>query len=406
MNKRLWTSLVLVSLATKAPLWGQSSIALTCPGQAVAGASVSCTVRLVLGTGVSADSLTFGAKVIPNGASPGLTSGVLSFTDSIGGAFSTSGNTYDSISVIWAGLKPALSGSQTLGSIAFALPASAGAAQSYAVSVAGASAALGSTAVNLSVGSPNTISIGSPSTLPLISTVATAAGGQPLVAPNTWVSVYGSNFTAAGFTDTWSNSIENGALPTALDGVSVTIGGESAYVAYVSATQINVLLPNVGFGPLQVTVTAKGGTSAPYTIASQQDAPALFVWPSDQPVATHLDYTYAVANGTFAGVTTVPASPGETIVLWGAGFGPTSSPAPLSIAIPNNVTYATSSNVTVTLGGAPIAVYNGVATLTPGNAGLYQIGVTIPASLPNGTYPLITNVNGANSPTLMLAVHD
>jgi len=49
-----------------------------------------------------------------------------------------------------------------------------------------------------------------------------------------------------------------------------------------------------------------------------------FLWPGSRVVATHLDYSYPIQVGTFAGVTTVPAKPGEVIVLWATGFGPTS----------------------------------------------------------------------------------
>jgi uncharacterized protein (TIGR03437 family) len=250
----------------------------------------------------------------------------------------------------------------------------------------------------------------SPATLnlPVISSVSTTAGGQSVIAPNTYVSIYGSNFAPASFTDTWTHLLPapTTPLPVTLDNVSVTIGGTAMYVQYVSATQINVLTPNIGFGPMQVTVTTTAGPSNAVTITSQQDIPAFFPWPNTQPVATHLDYTYAVAAGTFAGVTTVPAKPGEVILLWGAGFGPTTPVNPFGVAIPATPTYSTSSNVVVMLNGAPLTVYNNIATLTPGFAGLFQMGVTIPASLANGNYPLYTSVNGVTSPTLMLTVHN
>lgn len=264
---------------------------------------------------------------------------------------------------------------------------------------------------------PLTIGSG-PTNLPVIGTISTSAGGQSVVAPNTYVSLYGSNFAGAGFTDTWTTYIKNnnGNLPTTLDGVTVTAGGQYAYISYISATQINVLLPNVGLGPLQFVVTTTNGSSNQVMVNSQQYVPEYFEWPNAagnipndstrQPIATHLDYTYAAANGTFAGTTTVPAKPGETILLWGDGFGPTTPAFPFGVAIPTTATYNTSNNVTVTLNGAPITVISNVATLSPGFAGLFQMGVTIPASLANGTYPIIATINGVSSPTLTLTVHN
>jgi uncharacterized protein (TIGR03437 family) len=113
-----------------------------------------------------------------------------------------------------------------------------------------------------------------------------------------------------------------------------------------------------------------------------------------------------VANGTFPGTATVPAKPGETIVLWGAGFGPTTPANPFGVAIPSTSTYNTTNDVTVTINGAPVTVYENIATLSPGSAGLYQVGVTIPSSLANGTYPIVVSINGVTSPTLSLAVHN
>ena len=239
-----------------------------------------------------------------------------------------------------------------------------------------------------------------------------------MVAPNTYVSIYGTNFAAAGFTDTWTNYVKNnnGNLPIGLDGVSVTAGGQNAYIYYISNTQINVLLPNVGLGQIQFVVITAAGSSNAVTVTSQTQIPAFFPWPTPsgtvpgdstaQPVATHLDFTYAVSNGTFQGLTTVPAKPGETIVLWGSGFGPTTPATPFGIAVPTTTIYNTSNNVTVLLNGAPAPVYSNIATLAPGYAGLYQMGVTIPASLANGSYSITTSVNGVTSPTLTLVVHN
>lgn len=241
---------------------------------------------------------------------------------------------------------------------------------------------------------------------PTVAGVGNAAGGQSGVFPNAYLSIYGSNFTPAGFTDEWGKAIVNGQLPTSLDNVSVMIGNQPAYVSYVSSGQIDVLAPpDLGLGGMQVTVTANGATSDPFTVTSQQYGPAFFPWPNGQPVATHADYTWAVANGTYSGVTTVPAKPGEPIILWGTGFGPTKPAAPSGLAVPPTPTYYTANPITMTIGGTPASVY--ATALAGGFAGLYQVVVTVPANLANGNYPIVATVNGAASPPgVMLAVHN
>jgi uncharacterized protein (TIGR03437 family) len=175
------------------------------------------------------------------------------------------------------------------------------------------------------------------------------------------------------------------------------------YVEYLSSGQINVLLPNVGLGPLQVTVTTAAGTSPAFTVTSQQYSPAFFLWPDGQPVATHLNYTDAAMNGTL-GTATVPAAPGETIILWGTGFGPTTPTYPTGVAVPSTSTYLTATPVTVMIGGLPATVVS--AVLTSGSAGVYQIAVTVPATLVSGNYSVIASINGAATPSTTLAVQN
>jgi len=244
-----------------------------------------------------------------------------------------------------------------------------------------------------------TPSAGSPS--PVITGVSNSASGQAGVFPNAYVSLYGSGFAPAGTSDDWSKAIVNGKLPTTLDGVSVNIGNQSAYISYVSPSQVNVLVPDVGLGSMQVTLTTASGASAPVTVTSQQYSPAFFNLPGNQPVATHADYTLAVKNGTYS-VTTVPARPGEAIILWGTGFGPTNPAAPVGTAVPTSPTLYTSTPVTATVGNVPASVY--AAVLAPGFAGLYQVIVTVPSSLANGDYPVMVTVNGAQSNAWSLTV--
>lgn len=238
---------------------------------------------------------------------------------------------------------------------------------------------------------------------PMVAGVSNAAGGQAGVFPNTFVSIYGTNLAPAGTADPWDKAIVNNKLPTSLDGFSATIGGVAAYVSFVSPTQVNILVPNVGTGSMPLVVQTANGTSAPFTVNAQPYSPAFFPLPNNQPVATHTDYTLAVKNGTYPS-TTVPAKPGEAIILWGTGFGPTNPAYPVGSPVPLSPTYYVTVPATATIGGVTAAVY--ATALAGGFAGEYQLVVTVPPSLANGDYPVVASINGASSPVTTLTVHN
>jgi uncharacterized protein (TIGR03437 family) len=230
---------------------------------------------------------------------------------------------------------------------------------------------------------------------PAIASVVNAAGFQPGLVANSWVTIQGTNLALQ--TDDWSHSIVNGALPTSLDGVSVTMGGKPAYVYYISPGQLNVLAPNLPAGPATVTVTAPGGTSSSFTTTASLYGPAFFLWPGSQVVATRQDYSYAAKAGTFAGVTTVAAKPGDVLILWATGFGPTMPAAPSGVSAPASGGYSTASAPTVTINNTPAVVYG--AALAPGSAGLYQIAIQVPTTLADGDWPIQATIGGTLSPT-------
>ena len=243
--------------------------------------------------------------------------------------------------------------------------------------------------------------------LPVITSVFNAAGYQPGLTPQTFISITGSNLTT-GITDNWNNSFVGNQLPTSIDGVMVTIGGKFAYPNYISPTQINAVAPDVGYGSMTVTVTTPNGTSAAFSTVSSQVSPAFFMWPpaaQPQPVATHGDYSLAVASGTFPGLSTIPAKPGEIISLWGTGFGPTNPAAPAGVVVPSGQAYNLPALPVLTLNNQPCVVYG--AVLVNGGAAEYQVAFQVPASMPNGSWPLSVLVDGVASPTgVYLTVHN
>jgi uncharacterized protein (TIGR03437 family) len=232
-------------------------------------------------------------------------------------------------------------------------------------------------------------------TLPVITAVVNGASFLPGLTPNAFITINGTNL--ATVSDDWSNSIVNGVLPTTLHGVSVSIGGQPAYLEYVSPIQINAIAPNIAAGPAPVTVTNSFGTSIAFGATAQTFGPAFFPWPNGHIVATRQDFSYAISNGTFTGTATVPAKPGDVIILWGTGFGPTTPSTPVGTEVPSTSTYLTANNVTVTVGGANATVYG--AALAPGFAGTFQVAIQVPTTLADGEYPVVATVGGVQSPS-------
>jgi uncharacterized protein (TIGR03437 family) len=131
--------------------------------------------------------------------------------------------------------------------------------------------------------------------------------------------------------------------------------------------------------------------------------PAFFEWPASQVVATTQSFAYVAASGTFPAVSTTPAKPGDVIILWGTGFGPTTPTAPTGVETPSDQIYSAMVAPTITINNIPAIVYG--AALAPGFAALYQIAIQVPPSLADGNWPVVASVGGVMSPsTLVLAV--
>jgi len=227
---------------------------------------------------------------------------------------------------------------------------------------------------------------------PAIASVANAGGYQTNFASATWVAIFGSNLSQ--ITYTWQGvDIVKGALPTTLQGVSVTINGIPAYISYISPTQINVLAPDdATTGAVPVVVTA-AQASAPVNAQKVPFSPAFLTDDNKHVVAQHLDYSLLGPPGVLPGGTFTPAAPGETVILYGVGFGPTNPAAPTGQAVTTAEPLA--KTVTMTIGG--IAVTPSFAGLSA--SGLYQFNVQVPASLTSGDAALSATIDGVTTQT-------
>jgi uncharacterized protein (TIGR03437 family) len=227
-----------------------------------------------------------------------------------------------------------------------------------------------------------------------IVSAATSQAGP--IAPNSWVTVYGSNLCAT--TRSWSeNDFVNGSMPYSLEGVSVILtqfnAPRAAYISYVSPTQINFLLPS-DVVPAATTLMVKNpaGTTTPLPLTVSASAPQVFTSDGKNVLGTH-------ANGTVVGKPS-PAAPGETIVVYGTGLGAT-NPAMVPGVVPTDaVPVATLPQVTIA--GANATVVS--ASVVPGSAGVYAISVQVPADAANGDLPLVVKIGTGNSASTNLTV--
>lgn len=205
------------------------------------------------------------------------------------------------------------------------------------------------------------------------------------IEPGSWISIYGSNL--AGCTAVW-----NGNFPTSLAGTSVTFDSRPAYLWFVSPTQINAQAPDgIASGTVGASVTTAGGTaSASVNVA--QYAPALSLFSSRYPaaiVSTSAGYDAIGPSGAFA-FPTRPVKAGETLTLFGVGFGPTNPVVAAGKGFSGAAPCATLPQVTI--GGMPATVsFAGIV-----GAGLYQLNVVIPPA-GSGDLPLLATVGGAST---------
>lgn len=226
---------------------------------------------------------------------------------------------------------------------------------------------------------------------PVITSVGNGASFATVIQSNSWVTIKGN--ALASSTRLWeSRDFVNGRLPTTLDGVRVTINGKPALVYYISPTQINALAPeDTATGTVQVVVTTPSGNSPAFPVSLQRSSPGWFTFDPGggrYPAATTSDGRLLGPSGLFGSAAeTRPAKPGEVIVVYGTGFGPTLPFGPVDQILASPLALADA--ITVTIGGANAnVVFSGMTS-----NGLCQLNIVVP-SLADGEHELLLTTSG------------
>jgi len=180
----------------------------------------------------------------------------------------------------------------------------------------------------------------------------------PVAARGSLISIYGQNLSHATI------SADAAPFPVQLGGTQVFIGGIAAPLLYVSANQVNVLVPFEvpDVGSTDLFVQNESGSSAVTQLTLLAQDPGIFeVFKSGFPVGP--------SN---------PISAGDSITIYATGLGVVVPPVPTGQPAPSSPLAIAAIPPVVKVGGQRMQV--SFAGLAPGLV-VYQINATAPPTL-------------------------
>jgi uncharacterized protein (TIGR03437 family) len=301
--------------------------------------------------------------------------GALTFT----AAATTSGNSGN-----WLSVTPA--GGTTPGTLSVAVNPGSLAGGTYSGTVTVTSTAAGNSPLSV----PVTLTVASSTVLPTAVTNA-ASGVVGPIAAGEIISIFGSNL---GPTKGVFGTITNNSLSTEVAGVQVKFDNNYAPLLYVSATQINALVPFEVNSLFHTNMQVVNGTtvSNALDLAVAPTAPGIFTaTETGSGQGSILNQDGSVNNSSN------PAAQGSIIVLFATGGGQTQPPGVTgNITPPDGTGLKNVPGVTVTIAGQEgTVIYAGSAPAFV--EGAMQINVQMPATVPSGAQPVVVTVGGASS---------
>lgn len=227
--------------------------------------------------------------------------------------------------------------------------------------------------------------------------VVNAASFEPGMVAGSLATVFGQGLTA-------SEGIRAASrlpLPRMLDGVEVVVNGIRAPVLAVarigSAEQINFQVPYEVVGSATVSLVVRRNTVAGEGVEVRLLAAQPGVFSADGVralVVHHADNTLVTPEK--------PLRAGELAYFYATGLGPVNRPPATGAAAPSEPPAQALMPVRVTLGGVECEVL--FAGLAPGLAGVFQINIRVPATLPRGDHELIVTAGDRSSAPLRVPV--
>lgn len=263
--------------------------------------------------------------------------------------------------------------------------------------------AAGAASVNIVVGSlapvtANFTATSSAASGPAITQIvngATFLAGP--VSPGVFVTLKGTDLGPT--TGIVGGTGSNNTFPTSLGGVQVFFNNVAAPLVYVSAAQINAIVPYevAGQTSVPVTVEYQNATSAAQTVQISATALGLFSQNFGSGQGDILNQDNSVNSSAN------PAKRNGIVVLFGTGEGVT-NPAGVDGLLATSVYPKPLNPITATIGGvnAPVLYYGAAPTLV---AGVLQVNVQIPEGVPDGNAAIQLFEGSGQSPsTVTVAV--
>jgi uncharacterized protein (TIGR03437 family) len=217
------------------------------------------------------------------------------------------------------------------------------------------------------------------------------ASQQPLVAPNTWLSISGQNLAL-------NDVAASNPLPTILGGACVTLNNIALPLFFTNTTLINAQIPpDLAPGTYQLVVHSVTNhvASSSQSLTVSKYAPSVFFDSNGRVMLYHADNSIVDDDN--------PANRDEPLHMYASGLGPTTGGAVITGMPSPSSPLAVASGVQVFFGRTDFkqaAVIVDSVALAPGVIGVYQLNLRVPGFHINSPQDLVTiRVGGVNSPS-------
>jgi len=199
-------------------------------------------------------------------------------------------------------------------------------------------------------------------------------------------------------------------LAITVGGATILVNGKTVPMYYSSYGQLAFQMPvDAPIGTNLVQVQRDGLTSNTVSVNVAERAPRLLLIGTTGygAIQNAANYSLPMPTGAIPGVSTHPAHPGDTLILYAIGLGPTSPAVDTGAPAPSAEPFArltTVPDVSFGVGLFGAKVQPVFAGLTPTFAGLYQLNVTVPSDTPTGTVNVRLSFPDSVSNSVLIAV--